>query len=74
MEQPQIAIDNPANRGEMRVFNQFTEMWSVNQLADIVSKEGKRLGLTVQVRKPACMMSLFTLTSSIFTHPCCPCM
>ncbi|KAL6751824.1 UDP-sulfoquinovose synthase [Haematococcus lacustris] len=45
----QIAIDNPASRGEMRVFNQFTEMWSVNQLADIVSKEGKRLGLEVQV-------------------------
>jgi UDP-sulfoquinovose synthase len=34
----------------MRVFNQFTEMWSVNQLADIVSKEGKKLGLEVQVR------------------------
>ena len=23
----QIAIDNPAAKGEMRVFNQFTEMW-----------------------------------------------
>lgn len=45
----QIAIDNPAKAGEMRVFNQFTEMWSVNQLAEIVSKEGKKLGLDVQV-------------------------
>ncbi|GAX79449.1 hypothetical protein CEUSTIGMA_g6890.t1 [Chlamydomonas eustigma] len=45
----QIAIDNPANMGEMRVFNQFTEQFSVNQLADIVSKEGKKLGLDVQV-------------------------
>ena len=45
----QIAIDNPANKGEMRVFNQFTEQFSVNQLADIVSKEGKKLGLDVQV-------------------------
>lgn len=43
----QIAIDNPANQGEFRVFNQFTEQFSVNQLADIVEKEGKKLGITV---------------------------
>jgi hypothetical protein len=35
----------------MRVFNQFTEMWSVNQLAELVSQEGRRLGLNVQVRE-----------------------
>jgi hypothetical protein len=46
----QIAIDNPANKGEFRVFNQFTEQFSVNQLADIVTREGKKLGLTVQVQ------------------------
>lgn len=46
----QIAIDNPAKSGEMRVFNQFTEQWSVNQLAEIVGREGKKLGLNVQVR------------------------
>lgn len=33
----------------MRVFNQFTELWSVNQLAEIVGREGKKLGLDVQV-------------------------
>lgn len=43
----QIAIDNPANKGEFRVFNQFTEQFSVNQLASIVEKEGKKLGITV---------------------------
>jgi nucleoside-diphosphate-sugar epimerase len=43
----QIAIDNPAKQGEFRVFNQFTEQFSVNQLADIVEKEGKKLGLKV---------------------------
>lgn len=47
----QLAIDNPAKAGEMRVFNQFTEMWSVNQLAEIVGREGKKLGLDVQVTK-----------------------
>eukprot|EP00877_Chromochloris_zofingiensis_P014119 jgi/Chrzof1/8961/Cz03g31030.t1_SQD1[v5.2] len=46
----QIAIDNPANKGEFRVFNQFTEQFSVNQLADIVSREGKKLGLNVEVK------------------------
>jgi UDP-sulfoquinovose synthase len=43
----QIAIDNPAQKGEFRVFNQFTEQWSVNQLAEIVSREGAKLGLKV---------------------------
>ncbi|KAL4419541.1 hypothetical protein ABPG77_006872 [Micractinium sp. CCAP 211/92] len=44
----QIAIDNPASKGEMRVFNQFTEMWSVNDLARIVTTEGSKLGLNVE--------------------------
>jgi UDP-sulfoquinovose synthase len=48
----QIAIDNPANKGEFRVFNQFTEQFSVNQLAAIVEKEGKKLGITVSVTLP----------------------
>jgi UDP-sulfoquinovose synthase len=43
----QIAIDNPASQGEFRVFNQFTEQFSVNQLAGIVEREGKKLGITV---------------------------
>ena len=47
----QIAIDNPASAGQFRVFNQFTEQFSVNQLADIVQKAGNRLDLNVQVCK-----------------------
>jgi len=45
----QLAIDNPAAPGEMRVFNQFTEQFSVNELAAIVKREGSKLGLNVQV-------------------------
>ncbi|KAF5835113.1 UDP-sulfoquinovose synthase [Dunaliella salina] len=45
----QIAIDNPAKSGEMRVFNQFTQQFSVNQLAEIVKQGGKKFGLDVQV-------------------------
>jgi len=45
----QIAIDNPAKKGEFRVFNQFTELFSVNQLADLVSKLGTKIGLDVKI-------------------------
>ena len=48
----QLAIDNPAAPGEFRVFNQFTEMFSVNDLARIVREQGNRLGLDVQVCAP----------------------
>lgn len=49
----QIAIENPAAKGEMRVFNQFTEQFSVNQLADLVKTSGNKLGLNVQVTNVA---------------------
>jgi UDP-sulfoquinovose synthase len=32
----ELALHNPAERGEFRVFNQFTESYSVGQLADMV--------------------------------------
>jgi UDP-sulfoquinovose synthase len=46
----QIAVDNAAAPGEMRVFNQFTEQFSVNELAAIVGTEGKKMGLDVRVQ------------------------
>ena len=46
----QLAIDSPALPGEFRVFNQFTEQFSVNQLAEIVGREGAKLGLDVKVQ------------------------
>jgi UDP-sulfoquinovose synthase len=56
----QIAIDNPAARGEMRVFNQFTEQFSVNDLARIVTAEGAKMGLDVKVRRaPVWWLRLF---------------
>lgn len=45
----QLAVDNPAGNGEMRVFNQFTEQFSVNDLAAIIQREGAKLGLDVKV-------------------------
>ncbi len=45
----EIACLNPAAKGEFRVFNQFTEQFSVLDLARMVKAEGKKLGLAVEV-------------------------
>ena len=45
----EIACLNPAAKGEFRVFNQFTEQFSVLDLARMVKAEGKKLGLRVEV-------------------------
>jgi UDP-sulfoquinovose synthase len=45
----EIACLNPAKRGECRVFNQFTERFSVLDLAQMVQTAGKKLGLVVEV-------------------------
>lgn len=44
-----LALENPAEKGELRIFNQFTETFSVNQLADKVRKVGSDLGINVQI-------------------------
>jgi len=46
----QIAIDNPGPSGEMLVFNQFTEQFSVNELAGLVTESGARLGVSVETK------------------------
>ena len=45
----ELACLNPAVRGEFRVFNQFTEQFSVLELAEMVQVAGKRLGLDVGI-------------------------
>lgn len=45
----ELAIATPANPGEFRVFNQFTEMFSVGDLALMVKKAGNTLGLDVEI-------------------------
>ena len=46
----ELAVANPAAGGEFRVFNQFTEQFSVRELAELVQKAGAQVGLTVEVR------------------------
>jgi UDP-sulfoquinovose synthase len=45
----EIACLNPPAAGEYRVFNQFTEQFSVLELAHMVADEGKKFGLKVKI-------------------------
>jgi UDP-sulfoquinovose synthase len=45
----EIACLNPAERGEFRVFNQFTEQFSVLELAEMVKTVSEQMGLQVEV-------------------------
>lgn len=45
----EIAIEHPSKEGEFRVFNQFTEQFSLNELADKVREAGAKLGLDVAI-------------------------
>lgn len=41
----ELAIANPAEKGELRVFNQMTEQFSVSQLAEMVVEAAGKLGI-----------------------------
>lgn len=45
-----LSLENPCGEGELRIFNQFTETFSVNDLADRVRAAGAGMGLDVTVR------------------------
>src|SRR5438093_5040552 len=45
----EIACHNPAAKGECRVYNQFTEQFSVLDLARMVESAAKKMGVTVEV-------------------------
>ncbi len=46
----ELAALNPAEAGEFRVFNQFTEQFSVGQLAELVKEAGEHLGYSVEIQ------------------------
>ena len=45
-----LSLEKPAKKGELRIFNQFTETFSVNELAEQVARVGSQLKLDVQIR------------------------
>jgi UDP-sulfoquinovose synthase len=49
----ELAIVNPARAGEFRVFNQFTELFSIKDLAHKIQQAGTTLGLKVEIQSVA---------------------
>ena len=45
-----IALENPPRMGELKIYNQFTETFSVSELAERVQVAGNTLGLDVQIK------------------------
>jgi UDP-sulfoquinovose synthase len=45
----EIACNHPAKAGEFRVFNQFTERFSILDIANHVQAAGKKIGLDVEI-------------------------
>ena len=46
----ELAANSPPGAGQLRVLNQFTERFSVNQLAERVKGVGDKMGLSVEIR------------------------
>jgi UDP-sulfoquinovose synthase len=45
----ELAILNPPKAGEYRVFNQFTETFSISELAETVRRQAEKLGYSVTI-------------------------
>jgi UDP-sulfoquinovose synthase len=45
-----LAVNNPADLGEFRVFNQFTEQFSILELAELVKRAAAEIGKEVEVK------------------------
>lgn len=46
-----LSVEHPAERGELRIFNQFTETFTVNELAEKVQESGRQLGLKTKIER-----------------------
>jgi UDP-sulfoquinovose synthase len=45
-----LSLEKPSNKGELRIFNQFTETFSVNDLANKVKETGAKIGLNIKIQ------------------------
>jgi len=46
----QLAAEKPAGEGELRIFNQITETFTVNELAEKVASVGRGMGYQVEIK------------------------
>src|SRR5687767_6972367 len=46
----ELAVDNPGELGDFRVFNRFTEQFTVRELAERVKQAGEELGYSVEIQ------------------------
>ncbi len=46
----ELAALHPAKKGEFRVFNQFTEVFSVNELARLVKDAAEKMGIKAKIK------------------------
>lgn len=46
----ELAMNNPVEQGDLRILNQFTEQFSVNELAEKVTRVGNANGLNVEMK------------------------
>jgi len=44
-----LSLENPAKQSELRIFNQFTETFSVNQLAERVGQVARSMGFKAEI-------------------------
>ena len=45
-----LAAENPADKGQLKIYNQLTETFTVNELAGKVKAVGDRMGLNVKIK------------------------
>lgn len=45
-----IAAENPSKKGEMKIYNQIMETFTVNELAEMTKKAGAKLGYNVEIK------------------------
>ncbi|CAN0447162.1 unnamed protein product [Discosporangium mesarthrocarpum] len=46
----ELAMNSPVDQGDLRILNQFTEQFSVNELAEKVTRVGNAAGLNVEMK------------------------
>jgi UDP-sulfoquinovose synthase len=45
-----LAIKNPPKNYQLNIFNQFTQQFTVNEIAQMVKNAGKKIGLSVKIK------------------------